>query len=197
MAYTNPWNGAAPTDNDLAASIDDLFRSLKVDFHERMNVIFEDWTADPLVPKQSAFGAKTGKVLLLSGLAFRFELGDTIDMTDTGIRYTSGSGPGRAALVLPNGVTITKIEWLVTNEDTGQLDCELLSFDFSVALTPATESSLSTTASGTQIVDSGAINIVTVPTKMYLLRIDKSGGAQFTIRGVKVTYDTPDSTATL
>ncbi len=70
MAYTNTWDENVPTDNDLANTIDDLFRTLKLDLRERLNVIFEDFSADPVVPKQSAYGAKDDKRITFHGSRF-------------------------------------------------------------------------------------------------------------------------------
>lgn len=53
MAYTNVWNNALPNGSEAANTIDDIFRSVKVDVTERLQDIFgtmPNFTADPLRP---------------------------------------------------------------------------------------------------------------------------------------------------
>lgn len=49
MAYTNAWSVTVPAGSELASTIDDHLRRLRLDIQERMNDIVTDWTADPVV----------------------------------------------------------------------------------------------------------------------------------------------------
>jgi len=52
MAYTNVWSDTTPTGAEAANTIDDIFRSLKVDIEQRFTDLFAmpNFTADPLRP---------------------------------------------------------------------------------------------------------------------------------------------------
>lgn len=50
MPYTNPWSDTDPPGSQAADTIDDELRQLRLDIHERMDNIVEDWEADPVVP---------------------------------------------------------------------------------------------------------------------------------------------------
>src|SRR3990167_8523407 len=47
--YTNPWSDTDPPGSQNANTIDDEFRQLRLDIHERMDDIVDDWTDDPVV----------------------------------------------------------------------------------------------------------------------------------------------------
>src|SRR3970040_1270642 len=47
--YTNPWSYTDPPGSQNANTIDDEFRQLRLDIHERMDDIVDDWTDDPVV----------------------------------------------------------------------------------------------------------------------------------------------------
>jgi hypothetical protein len=51
MPYTNPWSDSDPPGSQAANTADDEFRQLRLDLHERMNDLVEDWTDDPVVLK--------------------------------------------------------------------------------------------------------------------------------------------------
>ena len=56
MAHTRAWSDSTPLGSRAAREIDDSIRELKVDIHERMDDIVEDWTADPIVLKSGVSG---------------------------------------------------------------------------------------------------------------------------------------------
>lgn len=49
MAYTNPWSDTDPPGSQNANTIDDELRQLRLDIHERMDDIVDDWEDDPVV----------------------------------------------------------------------------------------------------------------------------------------------------
>lgn len=61
MAYTNPWSDTDPPGSQNANTVDDEFRQLRLDIHERMDALVEDWTDDPVVPLGG--GAGGGAIL--------------------------------------------------------------------------------------------------------------------------------------
>lgn len=67
MAYTRVWNTAEPTNDDLAASLDDIIRNLKVDLQERLNTILgvPNGTAfsDPIISFYDAGNSGTTKTI--------------------------------------------------------------------------------------------------------------------------------------
>ena len=50
MPFTNAWSDVIPAGSAAANTIDDQIRQLRLDIHERMDSLIDDWTADPLVP---------------------------------------------------------------------------------------------------------------------------------------------------
>lgn len=200
MTYSNNWSDTRPLGSAQAHTADDEIRDLRLDIHERMDELVEDWTADPVVAKQSAYGTKEGKTLIVHGSAFVIEPSEvnSFNYADSGTSSVSNvAQPMRAWVPLPNGVTITKIEWLVTNGDTAAISLVFGSLEFVQALTVEVLSSLSTTESGVGIVDSGEIGLAVGADKCYFLKADKSGGAAFGINAVRITYDTPDARNTI
>lgn len=200
MAYSNTWSDIRPLGSAQANTADDEMRTIRLDVHERMDDIVEDWTADPVAIKQDIIGTKAGKTLVVHGSAFVVEPAEanSFNYSDSGTSsIASGAQPIRAWVPLPGGVTITKIEWLYTNGDTAAISLSFCSLDFLAALTTETLNSLAATSSGVNIADTGEIGLAIDANKTYFLKADKSGGAAFGINAVKITYDCPDARATI
>lgn len=200
MSYTNTWSDTRPLGSGQANTADDEIRTLRLDLHERMEAIFENWTADPLVVKQSAFGNATGKVLTIHGTAFVVEPSETASLNydDNGVTNVSNlAQPIRAWVPLPSGVVITNINWVVSNGDAGATSLILGALTHGIALSVETLSSLASSVSGVSAVDSGVIALTTIAGKAYFLKADRGGGAEFGVHSVQITYNTPDSRSTI
>lgn len=200
MTYTNTWSTTRPLGSAQANTADDEMRAIRLDVQERMNELVEDWSADPVVPKQSVYGTKEGKTMMVHGTAFVIEPAETnsFNYADNGVtNVASDAQPIRAWLPMANGVTITKIEWLVTNGDTAAMSMILGSVQFEEAVAVTTHNSLSTTISGTVIVDSGPVAISVGADNAFFLKADKGGGAAFAVHAVRITYNAPDGRNTL
>jgi hypothetical protein len=200
MAKTHPWVTTVPSGSEQASTADDHFRRLRLEIEERMNDIVEDWSADPVV--LSPTGGLVGKVVNIHSSAFVCEPSEeaTVEYGDTGVTVSNLVGPIRAGLVLPLGVTVRRMRWLITNGDTAAIAMKLGSVDFAVGAASGTIASMTTTDSGSQIVDSFTVApfSYTVDSGVILyLSADKGGGAEFIIHGVSLTYDTPDARNTL
>lgn len=50
MPYDNPWVNNTPLGSDLANTIDDQIRRLRLDIQQRMDDVVNNWFADPVVP---------------------------------------------------------------------------------------------------------------------------------------------------
>ena len=63
MAYTRSWDETAPLGSAQASTIDDILRNLKIDLRERLNVLFTDFTTDPVVANANISDAGTTTVI--------------------------------------------------------------------------------------------------------------------------------------
>lgn len=195
MAYTRGWSDGTPAGSRAANQIDDAIREFKVDLHERMDSTFAvDWTADPVVARDEIKGAAT-KTCIIHGTAFTMETSDNGSYNDTGESGLGTFGSYWAPLLLPPGVTITKVRWLVTNNNAVTLSLFLRMMEFSTALTITTHNAMTTVVVGAQIKDSGALAVLVDATHAYYLAFDSNGGVATVhqLHAVEVTYDCPDS----
>lgn len=198
MTYTNVWSTNRPLGSAQANQIDDEIRALRLDLQERIGLIFEDMGADPVVIDQTKFGAATGKTLIVHGSAFTIEGSGLVNYDDTGLsEIASDSGPVRAWVPLPGGVSITKIEWLMSNTDTAPISVSFGCMSFELGMGVEVLNAMSSSASGASILDSGDIVIPVQNTKTYFLKADKGGGGFFGLRAVKITYNCPDGRSTI
>lgn len=53
MPYTNVWSDTIPLGSASANTIDEAVRQVRLDVHERMQGVVQDWEADPVVPLAS------------------------------------------------------------------------------------------------------------------------------------------------
>jgi len=200
MAKTFEWSELVPLGSEQAATADDHFRRLRLEVRERMSDIVTDWTADPVVLNPSLIAPVNDKKLMIHGSAFVLEAASAHNYSDTGLVVPSGSGPARAAVILPAGVLLKRVMWLINNADTAALAVRLASMSFTFGAAVTDHSSMNTVLSGTQILDSealGPISMTISHDRCFFLSADKSGGAEFTIHGVELRYDTPDARNTL
>lgn len=208
MAYTNAWTVSVPAGSAPANQIDDYMRRTRLDIQERLLSVFDNMTDDPVVVKDSIKGKVIGKRMIIpytsfvlddpSSDAVTYEGSDTGD--DPMIIVNSSAGPVRASVILPGGITITRIQWLLDNTDSNQITLKLLAANFAVGSTLITLNSMIKGDSGEEIVDSGTISIpISDPAgRFFWLWADKNtGGGPFHIKAVQLVYTTPDSRFTL
>ena len=94
MAHTNAgWPTNIPAGGDNLNTTDDQLRRLRLDLLERMNEIVDDFTTDPVVPKQ-------------------LDVSRVIGTPDLAVVYTN------AAFAIPSGVN-TAIDFVAETLDTG------------------------------------------------------------------------------
>lgn len=77
MAYTNAWNETTPLGTADANTIDDIFRSSKVDLRERLNsilgVAIGTALADPVVASGSSLATLRSELTTIQGNALLVE----------------------------------------------------------------------------------------------------------------------------
>jgi hypothetical protein len=196
MTKTYPWSTIVPAGSEQASTADDHIRRLRLEIEERMSDIVEDWSADP-VELKLGFGALTDQKIMIHGGAFIIEPdSDNVDYNDDGISVTDLTEQIRTPLILPVGYTITRLRWLVTNNTAEPLTLQLGSIGFALGVDAQIVSSVSTSTSGTQIVDTETLGAFThtVGERILYLGADKAsttGSSGFRLHGVEVTYNTP------
>jgi len=204
MAYTRTWDSTTPTATSQLSAGDDAIRALKVDIEERLSALLEDIDADPPSLQSDivgTIGSKTGKQIIIGPHAFVPVADD--DNTSWEAAYVAiDDGPNftiRASVVLPIGVTVTKIEMLGDKNTADGITCVLKGAGFSAAPSaPANKhTALSRTAAGVGIEATGTLAIAVVADELLFLEVagDVNGNAR--LYGVRITYDASDATETL
>lgn len=201
MAYTHAWvatvSGAQPADQ-----IDDIISAKLLDIEERLEgALVQDMATDPVLPLDSILGKKTGKKMLIPFTAFVIEPSElnAFQYNSHFLTINATAGAATAPVVLPAGIRIKRIKWLLSSDDGTTVTMKLQSAGFAVGVvTPTDENTQTKSTSGQEIVDSGAIDLAVDGTRYYWLTIDKpSGVPAFSIYAVEITYDTPDGRSTL
>lgn len=206
MAFTRGWDNTTPPGTRDADEIDDIIRELKVDLYERF--IAKLFSAMPnntdealTIVLPEIKGNVTGKKLIIHGSHFQYDSEDNWSYgNEEGVAGFVENGSARAPLWLPQGVTITKIRWLISTA--GSATCTLrlgrTAFDTGLAVTDDL-SELTSGTTGARIVDSGTISVAIADGFAYWLAADQSGSgvSLFKIHSVEITYDTPDCRNTI
>lgn len=115
MPYTNSWDDDVPAGTVAANLIDDHIRRLRLDLHERMDELVEDWTTDPVVPL-----AQTGNNVQHIGYddseaVGSKAIGDQTVVTTLALRY-SGITTASVVIINLNEInTLTGDDWQVSN----------------------------------------------------------------------------------
>ncbi len=201
MAYSNTWSTLRPLGSAQAHTADDEIRALRLDIEERFSgLVFEDMNDDPLTIKQESFGTKEGKQMVVPYTSFIIEPSETNAFEyNTGfVTVNANCQPVKASVILPVGVTIKRIEWLVSTDDSALLSLRLRSGSFEMPSTVIDDLTSSKTSSGQEMVDSGEVGIQVDGLRYFWLEADKQDDtAAFSIWAVRITYDAPDSRSTL
>lgn len=202
MPYVVNWttltvDGSTTDAKDIDVKLTNIADALK----ERLeDVLIEDATDDPWVLKDTAGGAVVGKRLLIPHTSFVPLTGNTSAVRPTDIINIDEPGEwSQASLILPPGVTITLVEFLVDMATNDTINWKLFSHNFSTT-TPGTENAIasgSSVATGVHIISSGALGHVVLNNLLYQLAINVTGvNPSFLLHGARVTYNTPSSKET-
>lgn len=191
MSYTRSWSDVIPSGGSQASSIDESIQAVRVDIHERMNDIFDNWIDGPLALKSSVVGAVDNKTMIVGPFAGHLT-NDEDNLTASDGHITGDATPSRYRLQLdlPVGAKITRIQYLVDKNLGTTVNAELKKSTFSV--TPANVNVhplLSTSNSGPQILDTGSIDVTIEVDAYYVIIIN--GDAAYSFYAAKVYYNTP------
>lgn len=205
MVFSRGWDNTTPPGTRNANEIDDIIREFKVDLSERflsklLSALPNTTVESDVIVKPEILGNGTKK-MVIHGTAFTMESSDNGSYLDSGESGLGTYGGFRAALQLPNGVSITQIRWLVTNNNAVTLTLDLRSLAFAVGLATAVLDHRTTIVVGTQIVDSGVLGapIAIDSGTAYHLFFDSNGAlaTSFILHAVEITYTTPDCRNTI
>lgn len=196
MAYTNPWDEAAPTDLTAAKTIDDLFRQLKIDIRERLDDILAaggKFTDDPII---LAPALRTGQVLLVPDTAAVMRdssAGEFIDFS-AGLGTTSGAASNTHVYIplpLLDFWKVTKVEVLVDRLTNTIVTVEFKRVTFDTAHTVTVIDNVTFGVAGLSIATpfTGAETIASSSTYYVKLLGSNVGGDPLKIGGVRITYD--------
>lgn len=147
MSYTNVWSDTIPLGTDLASTIDDSIRQLRLDIHDRMNSIVSDWTADPVVLQPNVAIATTQKNLFIHHSAFHKDDDRSTELrTAEKVTVTpfATSTLLWAPVVLPIGATITGVVFNLTQGVGLPCNIKLRKVVFNTAPTPPVASDILT-----------------------------------------------------
>jgi hypothetical protein len=114
--YTNPWSDVTPSDSSQANQIGADLRQLRLDIHQRMNSLVNDWTASPVTLQAQNSGAATGKIAMIAGSGFIPQFADvTSQYTQfpNGIYQQSVGGsipPAYSRIIASTGLTPNGIQ---------------------------------------------------------------------------------------
>lgn len=202
MTFTRPWV-TAQSGAVNANTIDTLFSNLRVDIEERAEAsLFTDMALDPLVLRPEVNGAVTGKIITLAGYSFNINPDKDNNLltyqTDGSVRIETSAFAARCGIVLPAGITVTRVRWLINNVGTDTVTAKFLSRAFGVGNAPNVLNIQTKSSAGEELISSGAITLPVVSTQCYWFEIDKTAGVSaFYLFGVELQYNTPDSRNTV
>jgi hypothetical protein len=206
MAHTNAWNVTDPPGTEQAKNIDDHIRKLRVDIGDRLADIVVDVMADPLKLKADAQDPVIDKILIIPFPDFTANTDgkETNYLDGRGFAFTD-TGLVMAAVKVPVGCTITKVEVLVDVADAASINWAFYSRPFAAgggrpsSLTAQTTlASGSVVGAGVKIGASGILAQVVASNEMYYISLDGIGAAgnSYDFFGARVTYTSPNATAT-
>jgi len=115
--YTNPWSDTDPPGSQNANTIDDEFRQLRLDIHERMDDIVDDWTDDPVVLSGAAGSiGSSERCDYLDASPGGNKAANLVDIkSHMFVAYVGTTGSGGGVLININEISIlTGIVWNIT-----------------------------------------------------------------------------------
>jgi len=161
MTYTNAWSDTIPLGTDLANTIDDSIRQLRLDIHDRMNSIVQDWTADPIVLADAALGTLT-KNIFIHHSAFQPDdpAHETITRTAEKLIVSpfTSSATFWAPVSLPIGAVITGVVFNITQGIGLPCNLKLRKVVFNTAPTPPTATDLFATVTNSSSFSEYTVN---------------------------------------
>ena len=195
MPYTNAWSNVIPAGTILARQLDDHIRQVRLDVAERMADLVEDWTADPVVPKEIWKGAVTGKKLIVPAAFGMIDTNAALDVIENGAGIQNSASQFVIPLPLPLGVTVTLVELLADRRSNASITWDLYVKSFSGAAAVSQASVLHNIA-GDVISATGVLALVTDADSWMYVLVNTSGAAK-DIYAARVTYNTPDARNTI
>lgn len=204
MSYTNTWAALRDISGSTtpANQIDDKFRDRMNGLQERLETeLIQDCEADPWVVQDALKGKVTGKVLVIPHSAF-IELASVGDLTlafgSNSMGWVNGDGVMQAAVMLPPGVTVTLVEFLINN-GSGTFNWRFFKHAFSTSSHTETNIATGTSATtGDQIVSSGVLAEVIDGGQIYQISCHNTGVTpSVAVFGARITYNTPSSQQTI
>lgn len=191
MGYTNPWSVTVPAGTELANTIDDWLRRLRLDLEERLeDTIFVDMSADPIELIAGIGGNKTGLVQTIPFAAFVGNMYQSIDYDYRG--YTFDRSQYFAPILLPAGAEITKAEMLLDRQSNVGMTWYIYSraFEDNPAV-QVQEKSVNHTDAGPVISSTGDISITIDPDKYYWIMTPLPATEDVKIYAARITYNLP------
>lgn len=185
--YTNAWSEIVPAGTDPANTIDDHLRRLRLDFRERLNEIFEDWTDDPVVLKDVYAGLKVANTIIIPFPDFQVDDNWNLDNEGSGGSNIAAWAPIR---LIP-GVTITKVEMLM-QRGSSNVTWRIRRRHFVDG--PVASDIISTvvhSTAGMVISDTGVIAHTVGSNDILYIVVENPGIPGWSILAARVTYDTP------
>lgn len=191
MPYTNAWNESVPLGTAARSSVDDLFRQMKLDLRERLNVLTTDFTTDPVVPLPAVLGNVVGKLHNVHWSAFTLS-GSSNWTVPAGGAYIEDSAIASemyAPLLIPPGTTITEVVF-IANQNGGA------AMTFNVVRILKTTGAV--TDVFTVVTSSGAFNgfstgvVSHVVDSLYIYAIKATTATSNRLYGAAVKYNTTD-----
>lgn len=198
MPYTNAWVTNHPPGGSPAKDLDAHIQRLRLDLDERLATLLVSTTADPIDLKPALKGTKTGKVLVIPHSHL---VGVYTYLTDGTAEVQSSSGPAYLPISLPPGVTIKEIQFRVDRGTASNIAITTRRRSLISAVAEATiATDIVTTTAGlhtvTTLTADPALAHVVDANFQYFIRLDWGGGISGYFHGVRIIYDTPDSTYT-
>ncbi len=213
MTYTRVWTQNNPPGSQAASTADDEIRNLRNDIEERMAALVTGWATagptDPVVPLAVIKGNVIGKTLWYHHSAFepdsyydqgvpsstftRLALYAEHVATDANVRLLW------VPLVLPVGVNVTAIGFLVNRNGVSNMTCRFLSNTYTTP-TPSTTviGTASTAINGViEVAPGGGLPLTTLANNMYYGEVSFPVSQPARLYGLRLVYDTPDCRVTL
>lgn len=207
MPYTYAWDEAAPAGASAANALDTAIQDFKKSLRERFNdVLVTDWSADPVVLKDSIIGKATGLQHVIPFAAFQGADNPTqamwwnheISGTSGWInQYTNGSARYVASVNIPAGSTITKIEAVARlNQTAGSNSATVRLRSYAKTVTSGSWTNLDSLACARNLnglynlYTSGALTRLLASDTFYIVQLEDYHVANRWV-GIILTYDRP------